>query len=114
MLDLTSYNIEVNNNKPITKAEYRERVEKGLIKNGDVVEVLSDYGIPVKTELHILSVPPGANDEIKKFEKENWKDKHHLKVICKCNEWLWRYMKEKNVIPKDIAEETEITLEKYI
>lgn len=112
MLDLTSYNIEVNNNKPITKAEYRERVEKGLIKNGDVVEVLSDYGIPVKTELHILSVPPGANDEIKKFEKENWKDKHHLKVICKCNEWLWRYMKEKNVIPKDIAEETEITLEK--
>lgn len=110
MLDLTNYNVKVN--KPLTQEELNERIEKGLIKHGDIVEVLNAWGYPKKIEIAILSVPPGANDEIKKFEKENWQDKHHLKVICKYHEWLWRYMKEENIIPKDIAEETEITVEK--
>lgn len=109
MYDLTNFDVKAN--RPLTTSELNERVEKGLIKHGDIVELYNEWGYPVKTEIWILSAPPGCNIEIEKLKKDNWQNKHRLKVICKNDVWLWAYMKENNIIPKDIADKIETETE---
>lgn len=63
-------------------------------------------------EIIVNIFPPGWRENIEKFKKENWQDKNRLKVACRYDEGLWAYMKNNNIIPKDIAEEIEIQVEK--
>ena len=109
MIDLTNYDVEVK--KALTQAEYDERVEKGLIKHGDIVDVYDNWGNIKKVKLCIIS-PPGWIDTIKKLKKNNWQDKHELGLIYKYQEELWACIKERNVIPKDIANEIEKEIKK--
>lgn len=55
MLDLTNYDVDIK--KPLTRAEFDERVEKGLIKSGETVEVYDNYGHIVRTKLVIIPPP---------------------------------------------------------
>lgn len=102
MLDLTNYNVK----RPITKAEYDERVKRGLIKYGESVSVLNECGYPPVSE-YVIIFPPGWLDTIEELKKDNWQDKHRLKVIYKYHNGLWEYMKEKNITPVEIINEIE-------
>lgn len=55
MLDLTNYDVDIK--KPLTRAEFDERVEKGLIKSGETVEVYDNYRHIVRTKLVIIPPP---------------------------------------------------------
>lgn len=59
MLDLTSYNIDVD--KPLTQREFEERIEKGIIKSGDTVVVYDNWNYPRKTQY--IVIPPPQIDE---------------------------------------------------
>lgn len=59
MLDLTNYNVDVK--RPITQAEYEERIEKGLIRSGEEIEVIENSG---KVAIYVTIPPP------KSVEKE--------------------------------------------
>lgn len=102
MLDLTNYDVEVNINKPLTEEELNERVAKGLIKHGDIVELDNGYGYPQKTEIWIFPRDRGWKDDIEMLQRNNWQNRTLLVNRCKDSEDFWAYMKEKNIIPNDI------------
>ena len=112
MLDLTNYDVNVNFNKPITQAEFDERLEKGLLKPGDVVDVYNEKGFPTITEYIIISGDRWWQDDVKMLQRDNWQNRRLLVNICKYREEFWGYMKENNIIPKDIAYEIENKVEK--
>lgn len=67
-----------------------------------------------KPKVKIVTIsPPGWIDTIKELKKNNWQDKHHLKVIYKCDKALWNCMKENNIIPTSIANDIESEKDKY-
>ena len=101
MLDITNYNVK----RPITKAEYDDRVKKGLIKYGESVAVLNESGIPTITEYILLPYDHWWKEDVKMLQKDNWQNKRLLVYIYKHREDLWAYMVEKNVIPKDVMED---------
>ncbi len=107
MLDLSNYDIEIK--KPLTRAEYDERVKKGLIKYGEVVEVYNEYGKIVDC---IIIFPPNWESTIEDLQKDNWQNKRLIRHIYKDREDLWAYMKENNRIPKDVINEIESEEEK--
>lgn len=100
MIDLSNYNVNVN--KPLTQAEFDERIKKGLIKSGDIVEVYNAWGYPVKTE-HIV-IPPPMSDAIKYYELTNWKTAKQLYLT---HRHIWEKFKAKGQIPYDVLNEVE-------
>lgn len=51
--------------------------------------------------------PPSWDSTIKELQQQNWQDKHHIRVVYKQCEDLWKYMEENNIIPKKVLEEIE-------
>ena len=104
MIDLSSYDVEVK--KALTQNEFDERIEKGLMKSGETVDVYDNYGNIVKPK-QVVIPPPCWSETVKKLKKDNWQDKHQLRVIYKHDTDLWNCMKENNIIPKTIVDEIE-------
>ena len=97
-----------NVKKFLTPEEYTEKYARNEFNIGDVVYILDEGGCPRITEVKFVSPIHWERDTIKKFQEENWQDKHSIKVFYKNHsETTWAYMKENNIIPKDIAEEIE-------
>lgn len=51
--------------------------------------------------------PPGWNPTIERLQKENWQNKNLIRNIYKYQDTFWNYMKETNIIPREIIEEIE-------
>lgn len=102
MLDLSSYDVKVNTNKPITQAEFEEKLKKGLLKAGDVVQVYNEGHFPAITEYRIIPYDHWWKDDVEMLQRDNWQNRRLLVNICKDREDFWAYMKEKNIIPNDI------------
>lgn len=64
MVDLTSYNVDVK--KPLTQEEFRERIKKGLIKSGDIVDVYDEWGNVRET--HYVEIFTPMPNSIKYYE----------------------------------------------
>jgi len=104
MLDITNYNVK----RPITKAEYDDRVKKGLIKYGESVAVLNEGGFPAITEYIMIPQEVFWKPTIDELKKDNWQNKRLLANIYKDRKDFWAYMVENNIIPVDIFHEIEI------
>lgn len=104
MIDLTNYDIEMK--KALTQKQFEERIEKGFIKSGDIVDVYDNYANTVKTK-YVCILPPSWISTIKDLQKENWQNKRLLKYIYTKQEDFWAYMKRNNIIPEDILNERE-------
>lgn len=100
MVDLTNYDIDIK--KPITQEEYRERIEKGLIKSGDEVYVYYTPKHIVKTIY--IKIPPPMPDSIKYYELTNWREAKELYLN---HRYIWDKFKSKGQIPDDVIKGVE-------
>lgn len=61
-----------------------------------------------KPRVEIVTIfPPSWKPTIEQLEKDNWQNKNLIRNIHKYQEDFWAYMKENNIIPKNIVNEIE-------
>lgn len=68
-------NNDVNSEKPLTKEEFNQRIERGIIKSGDTALVYNEWGYPVKTKYIVIPPPTCKNYEEKIKKKKGNFDK---------------------------------------
>lgn len=100
MIDLTNYTVEIK--KALTQEEFNKRIEKGIIRNGEIVEVYDNYGNIVKTKY--VEIPPPMPDTIKYYEVTNWSEAKQLYLTHRD---IWEKFKSKGQIPYDIVNKIE-------
>lgn len=93
---------KIEKKRTLTREEFDEGLQKGLIEVGDIVKVYNEGKIPEITEYRIIPYDRWWRDDVEMLQRNNWQSRNLLVNMCKEREDFWAYMKEKNIIPNDI------------